>query len=228
VLDTTPPVLSGVTNKTITAGQSLVFDTPTATDAGGACTIVIVGTTTNTTVADGSYTVTRTWCATDPCGNQCSGLSQTVTVNPAVVVVPKLDRLTISVGPASIVLRWPTNAADYRLESAVTQNAARWTPVAVTPTNSNGVFTITLPTSGPSQFFRLNNGPPMLELSVSGGSLHLKWPAAPSGFQVESCDAMHPGNWTPVSLSPASSNAFNFLDVPLQPASSAKWFRLKK
>jgi hypothetical protein len=144
-------------------------------------------------------------------------------------VVPALSGLTISAaGPAGILLRWPTNAVDYRLESSPTMNGKRWYPVPVTPINTNGEYRVYQPMTGPSQFFRLSDGPPTLELSAVAGKLHLAWPTAPSGFQLESCDPMQPANWTPVLITPAASNAFNHVDVPLQLNTRGKLFRLKK
>jgi hypothetical protein len=225
VVDTTPPVLSGPTNKNITVGQPLVFDTPTATDADGPCTVTVVSTVTNTMPTGGAYTVTRTWSAADPCGNTAS-TNQTITVSPAVAPAP--NRLMISGSPTGLVLSWPTNAGDYRLESAATQNAKSWNPVQVTPTNLNAVFSVSVPFSGQSQFFRLSDAPPMLNASASSGKLRLIWPTAPSGFQLESCDPMQPGTWTAVTTAPVSSNAMNHVDVPLQPNTRGQVFRLKK
>jgi hypothetical protein len=226
VEDTTPPTLTTCTNKTIGAGQPLVFDTPTATDAGGACVVTVVTTTTNT-YANGSYSVTRTWCATDACGNMCPSTSQTISVAAPVVAVPALDRLTISATAGGVLLRWPTNAANYRLESAAMMNL-RWTPVRVTPVVTNGEHQVTLPMNAPSQLFRLSDGAPMLELSGVGGNLRLSWPTAPSGFQIESSTTMAPGSWTPVLVTQAVSNAFNHANVPITPGTSRIFFRLKK
>jgi hypothetical protein len=228
VVDTTAPTMSPVTNKTIAYNQPLVFDTPTATDASGVAVVSVVGTSTNK-FADGSYAATRTWCATDACGNMCPGTSQTITVAAAPVVVPPLQRLTISsAGPKSLLLRWPTNAANYRLESAAKMDAKRWTPVAVTPVSTNGEFQLTLSMDAPSQFFRLSDGAPFLELSAKAGSLNLSWPTAPAGFQLESSDAGMAGPWTPVFITPVASNAFNHVSVPIASGTRSKLFRLKK
>jgi hypothetical protein len=228
VIDTTPPTLSDVPDKTVDAGTPLVFDTPTASDASGTAVVQVVATETNT-LANGSFAVTRTWCATDACGNRCQGESQTITVLAAVTPLPILDRLTISTaGPNSIRLRWPTNAADYRLESAATMKASRWSPVSVTPVVTNGEYQVTLPIAGPSQFFRLSDGPPFLELSVVAGKLHLAWPTAPSGFSLESSTTMLPGSWVPMAVSPAASNAMNHVELPLSPGPAVKFFRLRK
>jgi len=77
VVDTTAPTITCVGNKNVEAGAAFSFDQPTATDIGGTNSISVVGTVTN--VAGCSYTATRTWAATDACGNsaQCS---QTISV----------------------------------------------------------------------------------------------------------------------------------------------------
>src|SRR5438128_1868979 len=81
VVDTTAPVITcSSTNKTVEQGAAWTFDAPTATDNSGSNTITILSTVTNTTGHCGStFDATRTWQATDACGNfaQCS---QKVTV----------------------------------------------------------------------------------------------------------------------------------------------------
>lgn len=76
VIDTTPPVLEGAPDKTVEAGSAWTFDEPTAMDDCGSVTITVLD-----TVASGSCpeTITRTWQATDKCGNTAT-CSQTVTV----------------------------------------------------------------------------------------------------------------------------------------------------
>src|SRR5260370_3944351 len=68
-------------NKTVELGAAWSFDAPTATDNGGTnLAITVVSTVTNTTGHCGNtFDATRTWAATDPCGNsaQCG---QTVNV----------------------------------------------------------------------------------------------------------------------------------------------------
>jgi hypothetical protein len=225
VSDTTSPALIALTNKSIAAGAPLVFDTPTASDFCGLATVSSLSTTTNT-LADGSYTVSRRWQATDACGNQSTPQTQIITVT--VPGSSTLSRLVIAAnGPTGVLLRWPTNAANYRLECSTSPNGARWNPVPVTPILTNGECRVYLPKSGQCQLFRLANTPPYLQgVTVSGGSLRLTWPTAPTGFQLEASDTMASGSWTSVAIVPGVSNALNHVTV--SPAGAKKFYRLKK
>lgn len=80
VNDTKPPVITCGTNKTAECGTTWTFDQPTATDSCGSVTVTITGTVTNLAGFCGNtFAVTRTWKATDACGNTAN-CSQTVTV----------------------------------------------------------------------------------------------------------------------------------------------------
>lgn len=221
VRDTTPPTLSVGANKTINAGDALVFDMPVATDNCSMATVSVLSTTTNYPNPE-LYAVTRTWKATDACGNVSPDQSQMITVMP-----PLLSRLElIKVTATSILLRWPTNATEYRLEWST--DLERWSPVAITPLVTNGECRVYMTPTGPSKFFRLVNTPPALEaLKMSGGKvLHLTWPTAPSGFQLEASETMAQGSWVPLPVTPGVSNALNHVDVLC--IGPKLFFRLKK
>ncbi|MBI3850851.1 MAG: HYR domain-containing protein [Verrucomicrobia bacterium] len=90
--DTTPPTLSMLSSKTVYLGAPWIFDTPTASDAGGNVKVTVLNVVTNLG-AGGEYTATCTWQATDPCGN-ASTCSQTVTVQnppPTFVSIMAMD-----------------------------------------------------------------------------------------------------------------------------------------
>ncbi len=78
VVDTTPPVITGSPDKTALCGV-LNFDFPTATDNCSGVTVQEVSTVDGRDVC-GNGPVTRTWKATDACGNS-STHSQTITTN---------------------------------------------------------------------------------------------------------------------------------------------------
>jgi hypothetical protein len=141
-------------------------------------------------------------------------------------MLPLLSRLEIiRVTADGILLRWPTDASDYRLESST--DLKQWSPVAITPQMTNGEYRIYMTPTGPYRFFRLVNTPPVLEaLKVSGGNLRLTWPTAPSGFQLETSDTLAPGSWVTVAIPAAVSNALNHVD--LVPNTPKRFFRLKK
>ena len=99
VVDTTPPVITCASGRTVECSTAWTFDAPTATDGCGTNTITIASTTTNASCG-GTFTTTRTWRATDACGNQ-SRCSQTVTVvDTTAPVIACLPNKTIQCGTA--------------------------------------------------------------------------------------------------------------------------------
>ena len=86
VTDTTPPVITCAPGKGVICGTPWTFDPPTAYDAccGSNVTITVVGTVTNGLGCD--LLITRTWQATDCCGNSdtCSQTIQTGDTTPPV------------------------------------------------------------------------------------------------------------------------------------------------
>src|SRR5207244_11663353 len=81
IVDTTAPIIKcSSTNKSVEQGAAWTFDAPTATDNSGSATITILSTVTNVTGYCGStFDATRTWQATDACGNS-SSCSQKMTI----------------------------------------------------------------------------------------------------------------------------------------------------
>ncbi|MBI3849787.1 MAG: HYR domain-containing protein, partial [Verrucomicrobia bacterium] len=80
IVDTTPPTFTCSTNKTVQAGATWTFDEPAAIHGCGSNVISIVSTVTNTSGHCGTtFDATRTWQATDACGNN-SQCSQKVTI----------------------------------------------------------------------------------------------------------------------------------------------------
>ncbi|MEC4005775.1 hypothetical protein OX283_013975, partial [Flavobacterium sp. SUN052] len=104
VQDTTAPVISPLpAATTIACGTTPVFASATATDAcGSAFTLTFNDVTTNGACA-GSYSVTRTWTATDACGNT-STASQTINVQdttaPVIAALPAATTIACGTTPA--------------------------------------------------------------------------------------------------------------------------------
>ncbi len=80
VVDTTPPVWTGATNRNVECGDAWDFDVPTASDVCGDTNVVVelIATVTNQLIGE-TFAATRTWKATDVCTNS-STYSQTITI----------------------------------------------------------------------------------------------------------------------------------------------------
>ncbi|RZJ33163.1 MAG: hypothetical protein EOO51_14780, partial [Flavobacterium sp.] len=104
VQDTTAPVIAALpAPSTISCPATPSFATATAVDAcGSAFTLTFADVTTNGACA-GSYTVTRTWTATDVCGNS-STASQTITVQdttaPVIAALPAPTTISCPATPS--------------------------------------------------------------------------------------------------------------------------------
>jgi uncharacterized protein affecting Mg2+/Co2+ transport len=219
VRDTTPPTLTVGTNKTITVGAAFGFDNPIATDLCGSASFSPLSTVTNNILTP-IYDVTRSWRATDACGNATTN-QQTISV---IAALPRVS--LVSAQSQKMMLRWPAYCTnDYRLEVSV--DLKKWSPAGITPVLSNGWCIIQVPMTGPQKFFRLVNTPPALDtLRATPGKFTLTWPTAPTGFTLEATDNLLPPNWTPVVATPTVSNTLNHVDINL--SAPKKFYRLKK
>ncbi|MFM1769790.1 MAG: hypothetical protein RJA22_2319 [Verrucomicrobiota bacterium] len=89
VVDAVPPVFTCPPTKVVECGQAWSFDSPVATDSCGAVTLSVVSTVTNSAGFCGSTrTISRTWKATDACGNSnlCTQLVRIVDLSAPVMV----------------------------------------------------------------------------------------------------------------------------------------------
>ena len=91
VVDTTPPVITCASNKTVQCTGAWTFDNPTAVDAcsGTNVTITILSTSTNPLVG-GNFTARRIWTIADPCTNlaTCTQTVTTVDTTAPVIICP--------------------------------------------------------------------------------------------------------------------------------------------
>ncbi|MFV8337531.1 T9SS type A sorting domain-containing protein, partial [Flavobacterium sp. RSP29] len=79
-VDVTPPTLTCPAGQTVECGAIPVFGTPTVSDGCGPNAIINDLGITTTNNADGSVTHTKTWTATDACGNTSVSCSQSIIV----------------------------------------------------------------------------------------------------------------------------------------------------
>ncbi len=89
VVDTTPPVITCASNQVVEFGNAWDFVAPTATDIadGQDLTFAVLDTVTNSTCGR-TFVATRTWSATDACGNSnvCSQIVSVVDTTPPVII----------------------------------------------------------------------------------------------------------------------------------------------
>ena len=99
VLDTTPPILTGITNKTVECGSAWSFDPPYAWDACSGSNVVVIPIAT-TTNGECPWIITRTWLATDTCGNTNSCMQIVTLIGTAPPVLTGITNKTVECGSA--------------------------------------------------------------------------------------------------------------------------------
>jgi hypothetical protein len=103
IVDTTPPTIGQAgSNATIECTVAPSFTPPTASDACNGATVNCISTTTTPGSCPNNYSITKTWDATDVCGNHSVTRSQTITVQDT--QAPTITGL--SVNPSCL---WPPN-----------------------------------------------------------------------------------------------------------------------
>ena len=200
VVDTTPPTITCVANKTIECGTAWTFDKPTALDTCGTNTISIVSTVTNLACGN-TLSATRTWHATDDCGNVSPDCSQTVTVvdttPPTITCSPNLTNDCTSVDGA--VVTFTVSATDTCGTNPV--------PVCTPPSGSTfalGTHTVNCTATdacnnqSPCSFtvtVRDTSGAPTLAIVQSGANVVISWPATCTTYNLEKSTVLP--NWGP-------------------------------
>ncbi|HRN99170.1 MAG TPA: hypothetical protein PLA69_07660, partial [Flavobacterium sp.] len=138
VQDVTAPVISPLPSaSTISCGTTPVFETPTAVDGCGSAVTLTSNDVETPGACQGTYTITRTWTATDACGNM-STASQAITVTDTVApVISALPAPSTIQCPATPVFAQPT--ATDNCGATVTLNFVD----ATTPGACDGSYSVT-------------------------------------------------------------------------------------
>ena len=210
VRDTTPPTLTCQPDKTVSLGQAWSFDQPLAADTCGTAKVEVVSTTTNV-LSQTTVAVTRTWKATDACGNVAT-CQQTVTIQdntpltpPTILTQPQSqdlsygDSATLSVaatGSSPLACQWQVNGTDLAgaTDGSLTLTNLQFTNAGlycVVITNAAGKVT--------SSIAVLNVGPRLITRAVPGGvrltwsgPFILQWASSPSGLYTDVPGATSP------------------------------------
>ena len=114
--------------------------------------------------------------------------------------------LQIQLSGTNVVLTWPLSGTGYILESAnQLTSPGLWSTVTNVPVIVNFQFTVTNQISSGSVFYRLATVTvPTLRAQLSGSNIILSWPAAASGFTLETTTNLaDPNSWTQVAATPA-------------------------
>jgi hypothetical protein len=124
VSDDTAPEIVCSPDKTVECNATWTFNTPTANDTCGTATVSILSTVTNTTgLCGNTYVATRTWKATDACGNtaQCSQMVTVVDTTAPTLTVP-IDSTVSCIGDVPALAALIAQASDNCGAVTVTSN----------------------------------------------------------------------------------------------------------
>jgi hypothetical protein len=190
VIDNTPPVLAGVGGpSTINCPATPSFSSPTASDACGTATVTFTDATTPGTCAN-NYTITRTFRATDACGN-------TATASQAITVIDNTPPVLAGVGGPSTINCPATPSFSSPTASDACGTATVTFTDATTPGTCANNYTITRTfratdacgnTATASQAITvIDNTPPTL--TGVGGPSTINCPATPSFSSPTASDA---------------------------------------
>ena len=124
VVDTTPPLLTCASNKTVQCGSVWSFDPPAASDACGGTnvTVTLVGVVTNGTCP---AVYTATWVAVDTCGNT-NTCSQIVTTAPPISLTFGRAEWLPHVGVRLTLLGNATGSVAIQWTGEVTNTLSNW------------------------------------------------------------------------------------------------------
>jgi hypothetical protein len=150
VQNTNPPVMTCVPNKQVQFGSGWSFDPPAAVDAcsGSSAPVSILSTVTN---GANPVLITRTWLATDACGNT-NTCSQTVTE----ILPPVVQTVALTTGGAVQLSFQTVNTLIYVIEYSDALTNPSWTPLT-TLVGDGSIATVTEPRPpGQTRFYRVH------------------------------------------------------------------------
>jgi hypothetical protein len=171
-----------------------------------------------------------------PAANQSGTATITLTVSDGVLSASRSFNVTVMtlnlpllridrVGP-NVVLSWPSSAAGFFLESRPDMTYS-WSSVPEVPFLSAGRYHVTNALSGVSKIYQLSRPVPRLSIITTGPNITISWPAAVSGFTLESSPNARPaGPWTTVPNVPTVNG--NVQSVTLSRGPGPQFFRLRK
>jgi hypothetical protein len=149
-------------------------------------------------VMEGSYSLTAV--ATDNIGESVVSGPVGVTVLPWSGTAPELS---VTVTGETLHLSW--SGAGFQLQYKTDLGGSTWIDVP----DTTGVTAIDLPTSLGAQYFRLVGSGvpsgPVLDVSVTGDSITVSWPAGTTGYRLQSKNALGDAVWTEI---PTTMNSY--------------------
>jgi len=146
--------------------------------------------------------------------------------------VPPAVGLTIQLANGSLQVSWPTNGADYCLETSYDLSPPiTWQTVSsgITTNGASFVFTLANVSKSPKQFFRLafpcSPTPLSLSLQFSNNLVTVSWPS--NEFRLETTfDLTPPATWQNVSSGISNIGGLRSFSFTNSPVISKQFFRL--
>ncbi len=189
------------------------------------------GTLSLTPVANASGLVTVTVTVRDSGGMDHGGQdtvtrSFTVMLTGSGAAILRINRMG-----NNLMVSWPTNLAEFRLQSSSGIKGAPWTTVNAAPELMGDRFVVILSPNGREQFFRLASGGvelPRLMIALAGSQVVISWPAAfAEGYSLQSNpDLRNKNDWTLVPEVPVLAGGFYYVTNAM--SGTQRYYRLAK
>jgi len=215
-------------DKVVECGAAWTFDEPATAFGCGSNTITILNTVTNATCGNG-YEATRTWRATDACGNDAHCSQTVVVLNSAAPAIQCASNKVVLAGDA------------WTFDDPVANDGCITNPITIVSTTTNypsaGTYSVTRTwevtnTCGGSatcsQTVTETDSPaPTLSVALSGSSFIMSWPDYWSAFQLQSStNLMITTAWVDVTNAPVFGNGQ--FTVTVDTIQQLMFFRLRK